>query len=82
MPWNMRTAINPNTIQRAYKDLETEGYIYSVSGKGSFVEDISNIVNKRKEEVLAQLAQIIIEVKDSGGTREECEELVKKIFES
>lgn len=30
-------SINPNTIQRAYNELEAEGYIYSVAGKGSFV---------------------------------------------
>ena len=30
-------AINPNTIQRAYAELEAEGYIYSVTGRGSFV---------------------------------------------
>ena len=29
-------AINPNTIQRAYHELESEGYIVSVPGKGSF----------------------------------------------
>ena len=29
-------AINPNTIQRAYEALESEGYVYSVPGKGSF----------------------------------------------
>ena len=29
--------INPNTIQRAYRELEQEGYIVSVPGKGSFV---------------------------------------------
>lgn len=29
-------AINPNTIQKAYNELENEGYIYSVPGKGSF----------------------------------------------
>ena len=29
-------AINPNTIQRAYNELEGEGYTYSVPGKGSF----------------------------------------------
>ena len=29
-------SINPNTIQRAYNELESEGYIYSVPGKGSF----------------------------------------------
>ena len=30
-------AINPNTIQKAYKDLESEGYIYSRRASGSFV---------------------------------------------
>lgn len=29
-------AINPNTIQRAYSELESEGYAASVPGKGSF----------------------------------------------
>lgn len=38
--------INPNTIQRAYKDLETEGYIYSVRAKGSFVAPVSHIRTK------------------------------------
>ena len=32
-------AINPNTIQRAYTELERQGYIYSIQGKGSFVSD-------------------------------------------
>ena len=30
-------AINPNTIQRAYRELEAEGYLYSVAGKGCFI---------------------------------------------
>ena len=30
--------INPNTIQRAYRELETEGYICSVAGRGSYVQ--------------------------------------------
>ena len=38
--------INPNTIQRAYKDLETEGYIYSVRAKGSFVAPLEHIQTK------------------------------------
>ena len=32
-------AITPNTIQRAYRELETEGYIYTVAGKGSFAAE-------------------------------------------
>lgn len=29
--------INPNTVQKAFKELERDGYIYTVSGKGTFV---------------------------------------------
>ena len=32
-------SINPNTLQRAYAELERQGYIYSIQGKGSFVSD-------------------------------------------
>ena len=35
----MELSINPNTIQRAYAELERQGYIYSIKGKGSFVAD-------------------------------------------
>ena len=34
-------AINPNTIQRAYEALEQEGYLYTVSGKGSFAATLT-----------------------------------------
>ena len=34
-------AINPNTIQHAYKELEDEGFIYSQRAKGSFVAPVS-----------------------------------------
>lgn len=33
----VKLAINPNTIQRAYRELENEGYIYVVTGRGAFV---------------------------------------------
>ena len=36
-------AINPNTIQRAYTELERQGYIYSIKGKGSFAADNSRM---------------------------------------
>ena len=37
------TAINPNTIQKAYKELENENYIYSVRAKGYFVSGVKDI---------------------------------------
>ncbi|WP_099187495.1 GntR family transcriptional regulator [Tepidibacter mesophilus] len=40
--------INPNTIQKAYRELERQGYIYSIKGKGSFVMSSSQIINSEK----------------------------------
>ncbi len=61
--------INPNTIQRAYRDLEAEGYIYSQQSKGSFVsprEVVSDTVDKEKitdelEELVRRASYIGIE---------------------
>ena len=41
-------AINPNTIQRAYRELEHEGFIYSMTGKGSFVGALSEWMTAEK----------------------------------
>lgn len=45
----MDLSINPNTIQRAYAELERQGYTYSVKGKGNFVADNSNIKESKKK---------------------------------
>ena len=45
-------AINPNTIQKAYRDLESEGYLYSVVGKGTFVADWKDVIDTRQEALL------------------------------
>lgn len=44
--------INPNTIQKAYRELERQGYIYTVRGRGNFV---SNKIEKVDEEKLNEL---------------------------
>ena len=43
-------AINPNTIQRAYRELELDGYILSVAGKGSFVAQIDQLAEQQKKQ--------------------------------
>ncbi len=55
-------AINPNTIQRAYRELENEGYIYTVSGKGSFAAEQSDVTGRRNEELLKQFEEIVREL--------------------
>ena len=36
-------AVNPNTVQKAYRELERQGYVYTTSGVGTFVADRSEI---------------------------------------
>ena len=40
--------VNPNTVQKAYKKLENDGYIYTVQGKGNFVAPVSHAVDEKK----------------------------------
>lgn len=54
-------SINPNTIQRAYAELERRGCIYTVKGRGSFVAENHSIKEKRKKEVLLRLSEEIDE---------------------
>lgn len=51
-------SINPNTIQRAYMELEQQGLICPVKGKGSFVTDSSRIRQIGMEETLSELKKI------------------------
>ena len=47
-----KLTVNPNTIQKAYKELENQGWIYSVSGLGNFVSEAERSVNPRDIEKL------------------------------
>ena len=64
-------AINPNTIQRAYAELEAEGYVVSVTGKGSFVAEGDTQNDARKAELTGKLKPILEELKNLGMSREE-----------
>ena len=64
-------AINPNTIQRAYAELEAEGYIYSVAGRGSFVSAGDGEHARRIEELAAQIAPVLEELRSLGYSREQ-----------
>jgi GntR family transcriptional regulator len=69
--------INPNTIQKAYRELESQGFIYSIKGKGSFVnpnnqlKDIEKTVAVKKE-----LEKLILEALYLGIQVSELIELI------
>ena len=70
-------AINPNTIQKAYRELETDGYIYSVPGKGSFVGECQEALISQKAELFGQLDATATELKHLGvNSTEICEHII------
>ena len=70
--------INPNTIQRAYRELEQEGYIVSVPGKGSFVARGGGAKAARREELTEQLLAAASELEALGLSREEIAQVIKE----
>lgn len=55
----MELSINPNTIQKAYIELEREGYVYSVKGIGSFVSDMDKIKENKKNVLFNELRELV-----------------------
>ena len=70
--------VNPNTIQRAYRELEQEGLIVSVPGKGSFVTPGNGARSARMRELREKLAALAAEFEALGITRDELARIIKE----
>ena len=57
-----KLAINPNTISRAYRELEAEGYIHTVGGKGTFVSENRQVQDYRTTELLEEFDEVVEEL--------------------
>ncbi|MCT4604640.1 MAG: GntR family transcriptional regulator [Marinisporobacter sp.] len=73
--------INPNTIQKAYRELERQGYVYSVKGRGNFVcGKIRKVdeekLNQLKKQVQSSLSELIY----MGIEKEELMELIEAAY--
>ncbi|GAA5417276.1 HTH-type transcriptional repressor YtrA [Paraliobacillus ryukyuensis] len=73
--------INPNTIQKAYRELEMQGYIYSLKGKGSFVDSLTkNISAEEIEKIRNELQKRLTEAFFIGISKEEIYTLVEHTY--
>ena len=71
-------SINPNSIQRAYNELEGEGYIYSVPGKVSFASGSMDADAARRKELLTRVRELVTELRYLGVTDEELLAILKE----
>lgn len=64
-------SINPNTIQRSYRQLEMEGWIATVPGKGCFVRAVPTTDPKQELRLLRQFDEAAKKLLALGYTRQE-----------
>ena len=72
----LQLAINPNTIQRAYRELEMQGWIATVPGKGCFVCGVPQMTPVEQQPLLAAFDKAASALLALGITREE---LIKRL---
>ncbi|WP_340006928.1 GntR family transcriptional regulator [Paenibacillus sp. FSL K6-0276] len=77
---SQQLTVNPNTIQKAYRELEREGYIYSLQGKGSFVAPMKKEQNEiKRAEVRDELLRLMAEAVYLGFSAAEIGALYQQV---
>ena len=71
-------AINPNTIQRSYRQLESEGWIVTVPGKGCFVCTVPTIRQQEKQRLMEIFDSTVAALSHLGVSREELLQHLRK----
>ena len=74
-------AINPNTIQKAYKELENEGYIYSQKARGNFVSPRETGDRTKTDELMENIKPQLRELRFLGINKNELKNLIDSIYE-
>ena len=73
-------AINPNTIQRAYTQLEQDGYIYTILGRGNYVTDKSEWQTGHFKALRSDFTGLLNQAKDAGMPRQELLALIDTVY--
>ena len=80
---SLQLKTNPNTIQKAYSELDSRGIISSVPGKGCFVcANAKNILSKRALRHIEEISELCKKLKLAGIGEEEIISAVKQAFDT
>ena len=72
--------ININTVKRALSELEAQGVIYSVAGKGIFISGNAESQNIYLEQSLDAVKNALITAKQMGASEEKITAILKEIY--
>ena len=76
----MELSINPNTIQRAYNQLEQDGYIYTIVGRGNYVTDSNEWQKRYQTAAFQELEESLEKARLAGITMEEIVKTADRIY--
>lgn len=74
------SSVNVNTVKRAFCDLERDGIIYTVAGKGCFVSPGAKENSSAAKKALTELEPYLVSAKNKGVKKEELLSLLGKIY--
>lgn len=77
----MDLSLNPNTVQRAYQELERAGYIYSIKGKGSFVSSTGDAAASKRKELMEEFKTCVEKALAAGMQDKELTEILTECIE-
>ena len=72
--------INPNTVSKAYKNLEANGVVYTVAGKGVFVKGDSMLTNIHKM-AADEIKNVLKDAKNSGVEKTEVISIINEVWD-
>ena len=75
----MELSINPNTIQKAYAELERQGYIYVVKGRGNFVSESDRLLDNRMNDLKEAVIEKAKEALEFGISLDELIVLLREL---
>lgn len=80
---SMELSVNPNTIQKAYTELDNRGYVTSVPGKGCFISpEAASLINRRGKQRISEIEILVRTLYQMGVTREEMHDAVDRAVDA
>ena len=72
--------VNPNTVQKAYQELERENIIYSVVGRGTYISRSDKLADQLREQQVQRVKSAVLLAKNSSVTKERIISAVDEVF--
>lgn len=73
--------INPNTVQKAYQELESRGLVYHAAGRGSFISPGEDLTRAVLDERLTAAEAELVKCRKAGVAKSEILQLLEKVYE-